>query len=53
MDIINQQLTCGPRALHLPIQLPYTKWCYAASKFAVESSIWYILYQQIPNQNSL
>ena len=24
-DIINQQLTCGPSALHLPIQLPHTK----------------------------
>ena len=23
--------------------------CYAASKFVVESSIWYTLYQQIPN----
>jgi len=28
-DIINQQLTCGPSALHLPIQLPHTKRCHS------------------------
>ena len=28
-DIINQQLTCGPSALHLPIQLPHTKQCHS------------------------
>ena len=28
-DIINQQLTCGPSALHLPIQLLHTKQCHS------------------------
>ena len=28
---------------------PYNTQCYAASEFVAESSIWYILYQQIPN----
>jgi len=28
---------------------PYNTQYYAASEFVVESSIWYILYQQIPN----
>jgi len=54
-DIINQQLTCGPRALHLPIQLPPTEldnnhsltfslthYCNHCIRYTVVRSIFYL-----------